>query len=67
MGSKSGQFGIKMVTLENGRKGEWNLPDAEFTNAKVYNITADGNEYICDVIVTDNKFSSALNLVRRLL
>ncbi len=40
---------------EEGKSGEWNIPDAEFTNAKVYNITADGNEYIADVIAVDNK------------
>ena len=24
---------------ENGKNGEWNIPDAEFDKAKVYNIT----------------------------
>ncbi len=45
---------------ENGKDGEWNVPDAEFHKAKVYNITADGNEYIFDVTVKDKKIS--LNL-----
>ncbi len=40
---------------ENGKDGEWNVPDAEFDKASVYNITADGNEYICDVMVEDKK------------
>lgn len=40
---------------ENGKNGEWNVPDAEFTEAKVYTITADGNEYIGKVSVEDKK------------
>lgn len=51
---------IFVAYSENGRKGEWNIPDAELTNAKVYNITADGNEYICDATVTDNKIQLTL-------
>ena len=39
---------------EKGYDGKWNMPDAEFKKAKVYNITAEGNEYISDVAV-DNK------------
>lgn len=42
---------------ENGRNGTWNIPDADFMAAKVYNITADGNEYIADIAVTDKKIS----------
>lgn len=45
---------------ENGKDGEWNIPDADFVEASVYNITADGNEYIGDVTVKDKKIS--LNL-----
>ncbi len=45
---------------EEGKSCEWNIPDAEFANAKVYNITADGNEYIADVIVTDKKIPLTL-------
>ena len=48
---------IFIAYSENGKDGEWNIPDAEFDKAKVYNITADGNEYICDVTVTDKKIS----------
>lgn len=45
---------------ENGKDGEWNIPDADFVESSVYNITADGNEYIGDVTVKDKKIS--LNL-----
>lgn len=45
---------------ESGKDGEWNIPDAEFKKASVYNITADGNEYIGDVSVTDKKISLSL-------
>ena len=45
---------------ENGKDGEWNMPDADFEKAKVYNITSEGNEYIGDVTVADKKIS--LNL-----
>lgn len=51
---------IFIAYSENGRKGEWNIPDAEFINAKVYKITADGNEYICDTTVTNNKIQLSL-------
>ena len=40
---------------ESGKDGEWNMPDAEFTEAEIYNITASGNEYIGNVSVTDKK------------
>ena len=46
---------------ENGKDGEWNVPDADFTEAKVYNITPYGNEYICDVAVKDKKITLSLN------
>lgn len=45
---------------ESGKDGEWNIPDAEFKKASVYNITADGNEYIGDVAVADKKISLSL-------
>ncbi len=51
---------IFVAYSENGRKGEWNIPDAEFEKASVYNITAEGNEYIGDVLVTDKKISLSL-------
>ncbi len=31
---------------ENGRSGEWYLPDASFEQAEVYQITAEGNRYL---------------------
>lgn len=40
---------------ESGRSGEWNMPDADFTRAAVYNITPDGNEYICEADINDKK------------
>ena len=46
---------------DNGKGGEWNVPDADFDKAKVYNITADGNEYLCDVTVKDKKIQLNLN------
>ena len=51
---------IFIAYSENGKDGEWNVPDAEFDKARVYIITADGNEYLCDVAVENKKFS--LNL-----
>ncbi len=45
---------------ESGKDGEWYIPDAEFEKASVYNITAEGNEYIGDVSVTDEKISLSL-------
>ncbi len=46
---------IFIAYSEKGKDGTWNIPDAEFDKASVYNITADGNEYICDVMVEDKK------------
>jgi hypothetical protein len=51
---------IFIAYSENGKDGEWNVPDAEFDKAKVYNITADGNEYLCDVTVENKKISLSL-------
>ena len=45
---------------ENGKDGEWNIPNADFVKASVYNITADGNEYIGDIAVTEKRIK--LNL-----
>lgn len=46
---------------ENGRNGQWNVPDADFSTASVYNISANGNEYICDVSVKDKRISLNVN------
>ena len=46
---------------ENGRNGQWSVPDADFSTASVYNISANGNEYICDVSVKDKRISLNVN------
>ncbi len=51
---------IFMAYSENGRSGEWNMPDASFTRACVYNVTPNGNEYICEADITDGKISLEL-------
>jgi hypothetical protein len=51
---------IFIAYSESGKDGEWNIPDAEFEKASIYNITADGNEYIGDVTVTDKKIPISL-------
>lgn len=51
---------IFIAYSESGKDGEWNIPDAEFEKASIYNITADGNEYIGDVTVTDKKIPLSL-------
>ena len=51
---------IFIAYSENGKDGEWNIPDAAFDKAKVYNISAEGNEYLFDIAVKDKKI--ALNL-----
>lgn len=52
---------IFVAYSENGKDGEWNVPDADFTKAKIYNITADGNEFIADAVVEDKKISFSLS------
>ncbi len=44
-----------MAYSENGRSGEWNMPDADFTRASVYSVTPYGNKYICDEDIADGK------------
>ena len=46
---------IFIAYSENGKCGDWNIPDAEFTDASVYNITANGNEFICDATAENKK------------
>ncbi len=46
---------IFIAYFENGKDGEWNITDVEFDKVSVYNITSDGNEYICDVMFEDKK------------
>ena len=45
---------------ESGKNGKWNVPDAAFGVADVYEITADGNRFICKVNVCDGQIE--LNL-----
>ena len=45
---------------EKGYSGVFPMPDAEFSAAKVYNITADGNEFIGDMRITDKKIILSL-------
>lgn len=51
---------IFIAYSENGKDGEWNIPDAVFEKAKVYNVTENGNEFIGDVTVADKKISLSL-------
>ena len=48
---------IFIAYSENGKDGDWNIPDAVFDKAKVYNISAEGNEYLFDAAVKDKKIS----------
>lgn len=48
---------IFIAYSENGRSGEWNMPDADFIKASVYNVTPNGNEFICDVDISDKRIS----------
>lgn len=52
---------IFVAYSENGKDGQWNIPDAAFEKAGVYNITENGNEYIGDVTVTDKKIPLKLS------
>lgn len=45
---------------ENGRSGLWNVPDAAFTAAEVFEITPEGNRFICAKTVTDGKMELEL-------
>ena len=40
---------------EEGKNGEWNMPDAEFTKAAIYEITENGNIFIENKEITDKK------------
>ena len=33
------------------------MPDADFIKASVYNVTPNGNEFICDVDISDKRIS----------
>lgn len=51
---------IFIAYSENGKSGEWNIPDAGFSEAYVYNITPDGNEYTDKISITDKKITLTL-------
>lgn len=40
---------------ENGRSGEWSVPDADFTDAIVYEISATGNKLLKKTKIVDGK------------
>jgi hypothetical protein len=40
---------------ENGKSGKWNVPDAGFTAAKVYEITPAGNRFLGEAAVSDHQ------------
>ena len=42
---------------ENGKSGEWDVPDVAFTRGEVFKITADGNRFVSGVGVEDGKLS----------
>lgn len=56
---------------ENGRSGLWNMPDADFEEAEVYEITCDGNRFIKDVRINsgalelDVKAGQALAIIKK--
>lgn len=62
---------IFVAYSENGKSGEWNVPDAEFSEAKVYEITADGNKFICGAVIKNQKIAldvkpnQALAIIRK--
>ena len=45
---------------ENGRSGEWFMPDARFEKAKIYEITTDSNKYIGEADIRGGKISLTL-------
>ena len=46
---------------ESGRSGFWNVPDAAFTEADVYEITPEGNRYLRRVIVLNGQIELTLD------
>lgn len=42
---------------ENGKSGEWNIPDAAFENCEVFEITPEGNGYLGTAEIKDGKIS----------
>lgn len=52
---------IFIAYSENGKDGEWNVPDAENATADVYEITEEGNVFIGKVEIADKKISLSVN------
>ena len=42
---------------QTGRSGRWNVPDAAFAEGAVYQITPQGNRFLCRVKVTDGQIA----------
>ncbi len=42
---------------KNGRKGEWNIPDAEFEKAAVSEITIDGNKAAGEAVISEGRIN----------
>ena len=42
---------------ENGKSGEWNIPDAGFENCEIFEITPDGDGYLGDAQIKNGKIS----------
>lgn len=51
---------IFVAYSENGRNGLWNVPDAAFTAADVYEITPNGNRFLYKVEVRDGRIALEL-------
>lgn len=45
---------------EKGREGLWEMPDASFTKAGIYQMTADGNVFLREAEIRDHKLQLAL-------
>ena len=46
---------IFIAYSENGRTGEWNIPDADFSKADVYKVTWEGNKPYGTAVIIDGK------------
>lgn len=42
---------------KDGKTGEWDIPDAPFNEAEVYEITPGGNRFIAKAAVTDGQIN----------
>lgn len=46
---------VFMAYSADGKDGEWNIPDARFTSADVYEVTASGNRFVKTVNIVNGK------------